>query len=57
MKKLSSTGFRAVSKNPRIELAQKIPVANRIGRVASRTRTGHVSRQNPVQLLDLARPA
>jgi hypothetical protein len=57
MKKFSNTGFCADRKNPRIALAQKIPVANRIGRVASRTRKGHVSRQNSVQLVDLARPA
>ena len=54
-KKLSSTGFHAVRTNPRTAPAQKIAVASRIGRAASRTRVGQVARQNSVQLLDLAR--
>ena len=56
-KKPSSTGFRAVSTNPRIEPPQKSTVARRIGRAAWRTRAGQVSRQNSNQPLDLARPA
>ncbi len=55
-KKPSSDGFSRVRKNPRIAPTQKIPVASRIGRAAVRTRVGQVSRQNSVQLLDLARP-